>query len=494
MNTLFRDLLDTTVLVYLDDILIFSENSDDHVKHVREVLRRLVDARLYCNPKKCEFHKTSTSYLGFNISAGGVSMEQSKVESINSWPVPTTVKQLQEFLGFANFYRRFIQGYSRIASPLTRLLKKDVEFNFDSAALAAFEDLKSRFTSDVVLKHFDPSLPCVLETDASDFAISGVLSQSVDGSLRPIAFYSRKMTPPEQNYEIHDKELLAIVACVDQWRHYLESLDLAFVIYTDHNALQYFQTKRTLTRRQARWSEKINHHKYSIRYRPGSRNAKADALSRRPDFAEGGKASEQPGQTLLRPLLLSAVFSPASDVADLIQQHLQHDPVSSRIIQDLSQDASTHADFELANDGFLLSQGKIYVPDFEPLKVRLLEQAHDSRIAGHFGQARTFELLDRNYYWPGMRQFVNDYVNECDSCKRNKPSHHRKHGLLRSLPVPSAPWSSLSMDHIVDLPPSSGFDCILVVVDRLTKEAHFVATRKTDTSKALATQFKDNIF
>ncbi|KAM0790202.1 hypothetical protein ACM66B_005518 [Microbotryomycetes sp. NB124-2] len=182
------------------------------------------------------------------------------------------------------------------------------------------------------------------------------------------------MMPPKQNYKIHNKALFAIVACVDQWRHYLKSLNLAF----------------------------INHHKYSICYCPGSRNVKADALSRCPDFAEGGKASEQPGQTLLRPLLLSAVFSPASDVADLIQQHLQHDPVSSRIVQDLSQDASTHANFELANNGFLLLRGKIYVLDFELLKVQLLEQAHNLRIAGHFGQAKTFELLDRNYHWPGM--------------------------------------------------------------------------------------------
>ncbi|KAM0792717.1 hypothetical protein ACM66B_002495 [Microbotryomycetes sp. NB124-2] len=148
------------------------------------------------------------------------------------------------------------------------------------------------------------------------------------------------MMPPKQNYKIHDKELLAIVACVDQWRDYLKSLNLAF----------------------------INHQKYSICYCPGLRNAEADALSRCPNFAEGGKASEQPGQTLLCPLLLSAMFSPASDIADLIQQHLQHDTVSSRIIQDLSQDASTHANFELANDGFLLLQGKIYVPNFELLK------------------------------------------------------------------------------------------------------------------------------
>ncbi|SCZ91750.1 BZ3500_MvSof-1268-A1-R1_Chr5-1g07649 [Microbotryum saponariae] len=473
MNSIFRDLLDVTVLVYLDDILIFSDSPSDHVVHVQEVLRRLIDNRLYCNPKKCEFHQTSTEYLGFIISPDGVSMSPSKVDSITSWPAPTTLKELQQFLGFANFYRRFIQGYSRIISPLTRLLKKGAVFDFDSLALAAFNRLKSLFASDIVLRHYDPSLPCVIESDASDYAISAILSQSVDSQLRPVAFFSRKMTPAEQNYEIHDKELLAI--------------------FTDHNALQYFQTTKVLTRRQARWSETVNHLNYIIKYRPGAQNNKADALSRRPDFAAGGKACEQPGVVLLRPSSISATFSPSSEIADLIKSRLLHDPASLRVINDLNRDASLHPDFAL-QDGFLLQRHKIYVPDFEPLKVKLLRQVHDSPPSGHFGQAKSFELLDRNFVWPGMRAFVNDYVRSCDSCQRNKPSHHRKHGPLHSLPVPTKPWSSLSMDHIVDLLPSSGFDSVLVVVDRLTKEAHFIPARKSDTSKTLASQFKTHIF
>ncbi|SCZ91572.1 BZ3500_MvSof-1268-A1-R1_Chr1-2g01497 [Microbotryum saponariae] len=473
MNSIFRDFLDVTVLVYLDDILIFSDSPSDHVVHVQEVLHRLIDNQLYCNPKKCEFHQTSTEYLGFIISPDGVSMSPSKVDSITSWPTPTTLKELQQFLGFANFYRRFIQGYSRIISPLTRLLKKGAVFDFDSLALAAFNRLKSLFASDIILRHYDPSLPCVIESDASDYAISAILSQSVDSQLRPVAFFSRKMTPAEQNYEIHDKELLAI--------------------FTDHNALQYFQTTKVLTRRQARWSETVNHLNYIIKYRPGAQNNKADALSRRPDFAAGGKACEQPGVVILCPSSISATFSPSSEIADLIKSRLLHDPASLRVINDLNRDASLHPDFAL-QDGFLLQRHKIYVPDFEPLKVKLLHQVHDSPPSGHFGQAKSFELLDRNFVWPGMHAFVNDYVRSCDSCQRNKPSHHRKHGPLHSLPVPTKPWSSLSMDHIVDLPPSSGFDSVLVVVDRLTKEAHFIPARKSDTSKTLASQFKTHIF
>ncbi|SGY29992.1 BQ5605_C002g01105 [Microbotryum silenes-dioicae] len=496
MNSIFRDLLDVSVLVYLDDILIFSGDECQHTRHVQEVLQRLINNKLYCNPKKCEFNRTSTEYLGFIISPSGVSMSQDKVKAITSWPTPTSLKELQQFLGFCNFYRRFIEGYSRVIAPLTRLLKKNTPFLLDSAALSSLDRLKQIFTSGAILCHFNPLLPSIIETDASDFAISGILSQVTDGHLRPVAFMSRKMLPAEQNYEIHDKELLAIVECIKIWRHYLEGSQHPFKIYTDHAALQYFQTKRVLTRRQARWSETVNHHKYTIEYRSGSKNNKADTLSRRPDFSEGGKASEQPGQILLRPYTLAASlvkFSPPSDIVDLIKFHLSQDPVSNQIVNDLNHDSTLHPYFKL-QDNLLLHHDKIYIPNAEPLKVKLLAQAHDSLLSGHPGQVKTFELLDRNYTWPGMRQFVNNYVKTCDSCQRNKPTHHRKHGHLQPLPIPSKPWSSLSMDHIVDLPPSSGFDCVLVVVDRLTKEAHFIPTHKTDSSRDLARTFLTHVF
>ncbi|SGY22615.1 BQ5605_C019g08829 [Microbotryum silenes-dioicae] len=377
------------------------------------------------------------------------------------------------------FKRRGRLGPARIGDRSKQeCMEFNTVFDFDSLALTAFNRLKSLFASDIVLRHYDPSLPCVIKSDASDYAISAILSQSVDSQLCPVAFFSCKMTPAEQNYEIHDKELLAIVACMKLWRHYLEGVHHPITILTDHSALQYFQTTKVLTRRQARWSETVNHLNYIIKYRPGAQNNKADALSRRPNFAAGGKACEQPGVVLLH--------------CDLIKSRLLHDPASLHVINDLNRDASLHPDFAL-QDGFLLQHHKIYVPNFEPLKVKLLHQVHDSPPSGHFGQANSFELLDRNFVWPGMRAFVNDYVRSCDSCQRNKPPH-RKHGPLHSLPVPTKPWSSLSMDHIVDLPPSSGFDSVLVVVDRLTKEAHFIPAQKSDTSETLASQFKTHIF
>ena len=507
MNDAFRDLLDTKTLIYLDDILIFSPDEQQHKDDVRQVLKRLIDHGLYAKAEKCEFSVTTTEFLGFTISPDGVTMSKDKVDSILSWPEPTKVKEVQQFLGFANFYRRFIKGYSRIILPLTRLLKKDAKFTFDDSAKSAFQRIKDAFTEADILQHFSPSLPTVIETDASDFAISAVLSQYHDKTLKPVAFMSRKMNPAELNYEIHDKELLAIVSAIKIWRHYLEGLDQPFTILTDHAALQYFQSAKVLTRRQARWSEEINYHKYILKFRPGHQSGKPDALSRRPDYAEGGKASEAQPQTLLRPLSVQNLaattsLSPSSDIITEITHSLQHDPAIKGILQTL-QSRPNHRDSTQEPDSdYSLKPGSnllyhhqyIYVPDSEPLKVKILEQAHDAPEAGHPGVLKTLEILQRNFTWPNMKNFVQDYIASCDACQRTKTARHSKYGLLQPLPVPEAPWQSLSMDHITDLPRSKSFDSVLIVVDRLTKMTHFIKANKTDTARTLAQQFLDNIF
>lgn len=252
VNNVFRDILDIKVLVYLDDILIFSEHSDQHLQDVRLVLERLIKHGLYAKAEKCEFSVTETQFLGFTVSSDGVSMSQDKIDSIMSWPKPRSVKDIQQFLGFTNFYRRFIKGYSRIILPLSRLLKKNAKFEFDNSAKASFLRIKDSFSSADILRHYDPTLPTLIENDASDFAISAILSQYHDKVLRPVAFMSRKMIPAELNYEIHDKELLAVVTAIKIWRHYLEGIHQPFIILSDHAALQYFQSAKVLTRRQAR--------------------------------------------------------------------------------------------------------------------------------------------------------------------------------------------------------------------------------------------------
>ena len=277
MNDIFREHLNDFVVIYLDDILIFSKNKGEHEKHVRLVLEKLRERGLYAKLEKCLFHQTEMEFLGFIATTEGLKMDTKKVEAIVSWEVPKTVRDVQCFLGFANFYRIFIKNYSRVAAPLTRLTCKD-KLEWGPQAEKAFQDLKTAFTTAPILVHPDFAKAFYLETDASDFALGAVLSQmGVDGKLHPVAFYSRKFSAAEINYEIHDKELLAIVDSFQEWRHFLEGAAHPVTVYTDHKNLEYFMSARVLNRRQARWNMSLSRFDFVITYRPGKLQGLSDA-------------------------------------------------------------------------------------------------------------------------------------------------------------------------------------------------------------------------
>ncbi|KAL0186198.1 hypothetical protein M9458_017868, partial [Cirrhinus mrigala] len=281
VNDIFRDMLNRWVIVYIDDILVFSDTRDQHVQHVRAVIQRLIDNQLHAKFEKCEFHQTATSFLGYVISSEGVAMD--KVNAVLKWPQPSNVRELQRFLGFANFYRRFIRGFSTIAAPLTSMLRGGRQrLTWFPAASEAFKNLKERFTTAPILRHPDPELEFTVEVDASSTGIGAVLSQR-HGSppkLYPCAFYSRKLTSAEQNYDVGNRELLAMKAAFEEWCHWLEGARLPFVVLTDHRNLEYLKTAKRLNPRQARWSLFFTRFDFKVTYRPGSKNTKADTLSR----------------------------------------------------------------------------------------------------------------------------------------------------------------------------------------------------------------------
>jgi hypothetical protein len=290
MNDVLFDYLDDFCTVYLDDILIYSENLEEHEAQVRKVLQRLQEAGLQVDIKKCEFSVQSTRYLGFIVSTDGVSVDPAKVSAVQNWQPPATVKGVQSFLGFCNFYRRFIRDYGRIAKPLHRLTKHDAVFEFDNNCQAAFEELKDRLCSSPILRYYDPALECLLETDASDGVVAAVLSQlHPDGEWYPVGYFSKTMAPAELNYPIHDNEMLAIVRALGQWRAELTGTSQAIKVLTDYRSLEYFMSSKILNSRQARWAEILADF-FVITYRPGKQNAKADALTRRDDDI---KASDQ---------------------------------------------------------------------------------------------------------------------------------------------------------------------------------------------------------
>ncbi|UTT92125.1 hypothetical protein NDA17_004071 [Ustilago hordei] len=314
INDIFRDIIGVYVVVYLDDFLIFSDTEEVHVKHVTEVLTRLRNNRLFAKLSKCEFHTKTVEFLGYIIKPTGIEMDPEKVRTVKEWPMPESIHDIQRFLGFANFYRRFIAHFARIAKPLTALVKpieRFKKFELPEEAQQAFHKLIQAFTSAGVLQHFDYHLPTRLETDASDFAIAGVLKQEHEGRWHPVAFYSRKMSPAEKNYEIHDKELLAVVACLTQWRHMLAGLPNQLVILTDHEALKYFKSQRRIT---------------------GDKGGEPDALTRRTDMQPAGEEQDHNVRQLLPP----RVFKETADHDSLlVAPMISMESIASKGLKDL---------------------------------------------------------------------------------------------------------------------------------------------------------------
>jgi len=509
MNDTFRDFLDDFCLIYLDDILIYSNSLEENKRHVKLVLTRLRSARLFAKPEKCQFHVSEIEFLGYVISPSGISMDPSKVSAITSWPPPKSVHDIQVFIGFANFYRRFISNYSGITSPITYLLKKNVDFIWSNDAQHAFEYLKRKFTTAPILRHFDPSRPSIIETDASDFAIACIISQKDDSNiLHPIAFYSRKLTPAEVNYEIYDKEMLAIITAFKQWRAYLEGSLHQITVLTDHRNLEWFTDTKIYTRRQARWAELLAGYDFVIIYRPGIKGGKPDALSRRSDYQIANKKDDSTYQTerFLKPhqFIFAAstvsILTNNTELQNSIRTALEDDPFISthcNYLQNPDYDRSPQVDKLLQHytmvDGLVFYRGLIYIPN-NSIKLSIMKSHHDSPSSGHFGHAKTFELISRDYYWPRMRKYIREYILSCDVCNRNKTPKHKPAGSLHPLPIPDTPWSSVSFDFIVELPMSSGHNAIFVVVDRFTKMAHFIPTTTNITAEGTADLYMQHIF
>ncbi|SPO30394.1 related to pol protein [Ustilago trichophora] len=544
INHIYRDIIGVYVVVYLDDFLIFSNTVDEHIQHVTEVLTRLKRHRLFAKPSKCAFHTDTVEFLGYIIKPSGIEMDPEKVRTVQEWPMPESIHDIQRFLGFANFYRRFIAHFARIAKPLTALVKpteRFKKFGLPEEAKQAFHRLIQAFTTAGVLRHFDYHLPTRLETDASDFAIAGVLKQEHEGRWHPVAYYLRKMAPAEKNYEIHDKELLAVVACLTQWRHMLAGLPSQLVILTDHEALKYFKSQRRITGRQARWAVLLADFDFVLQYRPGDKAGKPDALTRRRDMEPAGEEREHN----VRQLLPNSAFTRDNDkdrqvyaIRRVSERKLGESAASNdrgptmanvasagllgqcKTFQPLDQElAELHAKspFE-TRDGVWYKDGQLVVPkvtmpgrtdsrktrsaqevdknslSVEHLRFMVMAQCHDGVTAGHVGRDATIHLARRHYWWPGMTAWIADYVASCPVCARYKAPQHRPYGLLQPLATPQRPWGSISLDFIEGLPTSDGYDSILVVVDRLTKYAIVAPTHKTATAEQTAHLLKIHLF
>lgn len=515
INTVLWDCLGVYAAAYIDDIIIYSQNRKEHLQHLKYVIRKLQEAGLHADINKCEFFVTETKFLGVIVSTEGIRMDPAKIQTILDWQRPRdgNVTDVRSFLGFCNFYRRFIKGYSRITRNLNALTKSGVPWVWSDNCETAFNLLKEAITSAPILRHFDRTKTSYVECDASDWVYSGILSQEDnEGVLHPVAFFSKKMIPAELNYEIYDKELLAIVRCFEEWRPELEGTpdDLPIQVLTDHKNLGYFMDTKKLTRRQARWALMLSRYNFKIAYRPGSENGKADALTRRPgdipdEYDDRQKAMLQtllpdarlgPGikdaataTACLAPLKTAGVADitpdegeedeermPGSLLQDYIKTAQTNDKFTKKALECIANGDRHHPFIALSHcediDGVLYFSKKVYVP--ERARRELLQEIHNQPAVGHAGEGRTLWLIQRYYYWPNMMSYISKYIRNCSTCKRAKPNQQKYNGLLQPLAPADRPWRRVTMDFVTGLPLCQGMNAILVVVDTLTKERHYI--------------------
>ncbi|KAJ9534829.1 hypothetical protein QJQ45_017277 [Haematococcus lacustris] len=458
MNDVFKPHLDDFVLVYLDDILVFSKSAADHERHLHLTLSLLRQHQLCANLAKCAFWLDTVDFLGH-----------------------IDKHQLRSFLGTANYYRRLLHHHAHRVLPLTDLLRDEQPWRWGEAEQRAFADIKAAMASSPVVRPPDFSLPFTVKTDASLFAIGAVLTQQdSSGAEYVVAYESRKLNPAQVNYPAHERELLAVLHALTTWRHYL--LGRPFIVETDNSATTHVLTQSNLTGRQMRWTQRLAEFDITFVHKAGKQHTVPDALSRRPDHQ----------------LTALSIVDPDPSFFSTFDRHAPEDPAYqaalSQVLSPPSPSSPTHLQVIEGRLYTTSTSPRLYIPS-SPLRAQLLHEAHDAHTAAHLGRAKTLERLQRHFYWPQMHKTVQEYVRTCDKCQRNKATNQLPPGLLQPLPIPSSNWQQVSMDFIGPLPATPrGHTMIFTIVDKLSKMIHLIPTTTTATAHDTARLFFDHIF
>jgi hypothetical protein len=481
MNQIFRDYLDQFVIVFLDDVLIYSKTLAEHRRHVRLALEVLRKHQLFAKESKCEFFRDHIDFLGHRVDRDGVHMMEDKVKAIREWPTPKSIDEVRSFLGMVGYYRKFIANFSSIAAAMTQLLKKGSRFEWTAELEASFRKLIQATTTAPTLILPDPQKPYVITADACGFGVGACLMQDHGKGLQPIAFLSKKLTAAELKYQNHERELLALYRTLKEWRHYLYGS--RFTLKTDHRNLVWLMTQKHLSARQMHWLQYFQDFGgvIPIEHVAGRLNGVADGLSRRADHRPCSTAPSD--DTIVATMQHSRVDCQPEDLPAEIAAAAWKDPATKTILLH----PESYPQFQVRRGLIYWKRDRVYVPAAQSLRTRILFECHDAALGGHLGTAKTVQAVTRQFFWPGMQGDITRYVRSCDACQRNKPSHETPAGLLQPLSIPEEPWSDISMDLITHLPQSrSGFDAIVVFVDRLSKMIHAVATQTTCTASELA--------
>lgn len=508
-HLVLSDMTSRCVLDFVDDLLVASETLEEHVKDVSDVLDRLEKHQLFIEPKKCQWMVQEVEFLGYKISAteNGTTIEpmQSKVEAVTQWPEPRTQTQMRSFLGFANTFRGFVDGFSRIAGPLFDLLKrlprKTSPLRWSEDARKAFVKLKSAIVQSATLTVADDSRPFFVHTDASDYAVGAVLSQlDSQGELRPVGFVSEKLTDVQYRWSVYDKELYSVVVALKRWRMHLMYANEPVHILNDHASLRFLLDQPRLTAKQTRWMALFSTFgDLQFVHVKGSDNARADALSRRHDH-DVGSAERQMIRSDIAKQQFAEVFGklglPSARVnAMIVESHAGSTEITKAVIDGYAKDERCK---RIVKDpqryGYRvrwnmlerIEDGSILVPDISEVKAHILKCIHDAPTSGHLGVAKTYDRLSASYHWLNQWVDVADYVRSCETCQQAKQRNGKTPGLHQ--PVEVVPKAhTIALDFLGPLNRTArGKNSIVVILDSFTKRVFLEAVNTNITAEQTA--------
>ncbi|RDY10835.1 Retrovirus-related Pol polyprotein, partial [Mucuna pruriens] len=491
MTSIFSDLLQDCMEVFMDDFTVYADSFEACLSNLSRVPKRCIDTNLVLNFEKCHFMVTEGIVLGHLVSNRGIEVDKAKIDIITSLPNPTSVQEVRSFLGHAGFYRRFIKNFSKLALPLSRLLQKDVNFNFDRPCIEAFQELKNRLTSAPILQAPNWDLPFELMCDASNSALGAVLGQRAGVGLpvRVIAYASRTMDSVEQNYITIEKELLAIVFALDKFRSYL--LGSKIIVFFDHAALRYLLKKPNAKSRLIRWMLLLQEFDVEIRDKKGAENSIADHLSRIEKESEPMPIRDEfPNEQLLHIKTAAPWFA---DICNYVATS-HFPPEVSRAYKDKIR---SDAKYYIWDDPYLwrLCSDKVIrrcIPDAEISSV--LQFCHSAPRGSHYGSTRTTrKVLDCGLYWPTIFRDAHQFVSTCERCQKEGMAMNRRHELPQQPIMFCEVFDVWGIDFMGPFPVSNGYSYILLAVDYVSRWVEAIATRTND-AKVVVDFLKSNIF
>ena len=470
-------------LVYIDDVIIFAPSLEEHLSRLQLVFERFRQANLKLKPSKCHFAETSVNFLGFVVSANGISPDPDKIFAVQSFPRPKSVKDVRSFLGLANYYRRFVHNFAKISSPLNRLTRKDIVFVWTPECEEAFLDLKRRLCSAPILAYPDFNQPFHLYTDASQSALGYILGQCINGKECVIAYGGRELNNAEKNYSTTEREALAVVDGVKRYQPYLAGNK--FYIHTDHGSLSWLMRIKDPTGRLARWALQLQQYHFDIIHRAGTSNGNADALSRRSYVS---LLSVSPAAQVTLPV---SVIEPPCPPAATLHTLQRQDPDLAPIIQYLETSELPTEDKEarsllLQIDSYYLDGNGLLCHLWTPgkrhlqalcsqivipasLRHEVISACHDSPTASHFSTHKTYDKIRRRYFWPGMFRDIDHWCRTCVDCAMKKIPRGQRKAPLLPIPVEGA-FDRIAMDILGPLPVTNdGNRYIIVFSDYYTR-------------------------